>query len=193
MSGLESKRWGVDFGRDTSSTCRCQSAVPYTAKGVNSAFSSFSDYSHPEVKMGLTIVTSGKSRTGPTSTKAAGCSKQGASRVHIELPPPLDAAKPVVSNGLEVFVSSGQFTDVAKGATPAFHQFEKTAAGPHFDKRAWPTDILVTKNFTEIVKTSHDAPRDHLLRSVNCILCSKNEKNLLIISSYEAKTLLRQL
>ena len=110
----------------------------------------------------------------------------------IELPP---ASKPhihSVHRDLYHYVRQGILDRNSDAFQPAFDLFRTTSAIEHFEKEAWPLDLLVTNDFVQTVHASTLHGMDLFLRPVNWILCKSSHDTVecVVLSPYEANELL---
>ncbi|PHH66135.1 hypothetical protein CDD81_198 [Ophiocordyceps australis] len=111
----------------------------------------------------------------------------------IELPPPVKAREHSVDRDVRDFISSGQLPKSPASLMPAFEALRGTSAATHLDVADFPRHLWVTNDFGRTVELgTAKGFTDSFQRPVQWILTS-NCGNVLVISPFEAESLITQI
>ena len=114
----------------------------------------------------------------------------------VERPPPAKALEHNVHSDVKQFIQTGILDRSSAAFQPAFGVLEQTSVGKHFEKDAWPTHLLVTRDFARTIEASRDHHLDEFLRPVHWIVTCRHVgtamglTDAVILSPYETNELL---
>ena len=110
----------------------------------------------------------------------------------VQRPPPLKALQPVVHPDLYRLVQTGRLSPGSHAVQPAFELLRNTRAAPHLEDGAWPSELLMTVDFSRTVKAPANQSLDSFLRPVHWILSwmQDGQREFLIVSPSEANAVL---
>ena len=108
----------------------------------------------------------------------------------IEPQVPIPPLKHKVHDDVCHLIREGILNRSSRAFRPAFKTFHRTTARAWYERNAWSDQLLVTADFAFSVKPKSDQSMDSFLRPVHWILGDRPGTTCIVISPYEAHTLI---
>ena len=115
----------------------------------------------------------------------------------LERPPPAEAMKHQITPQLRQLIETGKIPATPSrwsAFVPAFETLCNTTAAEHFERTAWPQELLVTVDFASTVEKRGKKGTDDYLMPVNWVLSIRADPSVLVIlSPWEVNRLLSKI
>ncbi|KAF3221818.1 hypothetical protein TWF679_007032 [Orbilia oligospora] len=110
---------------------------------------------------------------------------------HIERPEPAKPKQHSLHPDVVSLVEKGYFNINSAAFERAFNIFSNTSSRRHLEANAWPSNLLVTKDFAETVDRNADEDMDNYLRPVRWLFSLAGRPEIILVSPWEANTLIK--